>query len=84
MGFDEKVGLQAMTGFQAKNLERSFLVNEIKQRLSGIEGVKRFEYIENGLRKAIDIYEKGGHVQTSYRDKSFSLEYDNKRRISGH
>jgi hypothetical protein len=48
-----------------------------------LDGIKRFEYIENGLRKAIDIYEKGGHVLPSYRDKSFSVEYDNKRRVVG-
>ena len=36
------------------------------------------------LRKAIDIYEKGGHVLPSYRDKSFSVEYDNKRCVVGH
>lgn len=82
MGFDEKVGLKAMTGFQVKSLEREFLVDELNKRISS-DGDKRFEFIENRLRNASDIFEKGGHVMPSYRDKSFSIEYDNKRRVVG-
>jgi hypothetical protein len=40
-----------------------------------------FEFIENGLRSASDIYKYGGNVILKYRDKKFSTEYDNKRRI---
>ena len=72
-----------MTGFQARQLERPFLVNEFIKRISSIDEHKKFDFVESGLRKAIDVYKKGGHVLMKYRDKSFSLEYDNKRRIVG-
>ena len=33
LGFDEKVGLKAMTGFQGRYLEREFLVYEFRKRI---------------------------------------------------
>ena len=40
-----------------------------------------FEYVQTGLRSATDIYKEGGQVIQKYSDRSFSLEYDNKRRV---
>lgn len=82
MGLDKIVGLKAMTGFQGKFIDTKFLVDELTKRIS-TGGDKKFEFIENRLRNASDIFEKGGHVLRSYRDKSFSIEYDNKRRVVG-
>lgn len=44
-------------------------------------GEIEFEYIQRGLRSATDIYKKGGHVVATYKDRKYSLEYDNKRMI---
>lgn len=81
MGLDHTVELKAMSGFQSKHLDRQFLVEELRRRITGPADLKRFEYVESRLRKAQDIYDKGGHVLVEYSDKSFSIEYDNKRRI---
>jgi hypothetical protein len=70
-----------MSGFQSNNLDRQFLVEELRRRITGSVDLKKFEYVESRLRKAQDIYDKGGHVQVEYSDKCFSIEYDNKRRI---
>ena len=44
-------------------------------------GSNVFDYIQTSLRSASDIYKHGGHVIQKYRDRKFSIEYDNKRRI---
>ncbi|KAI1430456.1 hypothetical protein GGR50DRAFT_702051, partial [Xylaria sp. CBS 124048] len=74
-------GISAATGFQVRYLEKEFLIEEFT-RLMGdkdINGV--IEYIESGLRSATDIFKRGGHVIAKYKDKRFSLNYDDKRRI---
>jgi hypothetical protein len=42
---------------------------------------KSFEYIQTSLRSATDVYKHGGHVIQKYKDRKYSLSYDNKRRI---
>ena len=38
-------------------------------------------YIQTSLSGAKAVYEEGGNVALKYNDQSFSLVYDNKRRI---
>lgn len=38
-------------------------------------------YIQTSLSGAKAVYEEGGNVALKYNDQSFSLIYDNKRRI---
>ena len=63
-----------------KNLKKQFLLKEISRRMKN-DSNKIIEYIQTGLRGANDIYKRGGHVVAKYSDRSFSLEYDNKRCI---
>jgi hypothetical protein len=42
---------------------------------------KTLEFIQTRLRSASDIYKKGGHVTTVYRDQLFRMHYDNRRKI---
>ena len=42
---------------------------------------KVIEYVQTGLRSASDIYKNGGHVIATYKDRKYSVEYDNKRCI---
>jgi len=43
---------------------------------------RSFEFIQSSLSSASDIYKKGGHVLQVFKDRRFSLDYDNKRRIT--
>lgn len=73
-------GISAATGFQTRNLEKSFLIEEISRIIKNDE-CKTIEFIQTGLRSASDIYKKGGHVIAKYSDRSFNMDYDNKRCI---
>ena len=42
---------------------------------------KDFDFVQTSLRSASDIYKYGGNVIPKYRDRKFSLNYDNKRCI---
>lgn len=79
LGFTDG-GITAATGFQTRDLDKSFLTSEIS-RVVKTNSIKNIEYIQKGLRGANDIYKHGGHVVVKYSDKSYSFEYDNKRRI---
>lgn len=79
MGFTNG-GISAMTGFQTRNIDRSFLIEEFSRILKN-DDYKVIEFVQNGLRSASDIYKNNGHVIATYKDRSFSVEYDNKRRI---
>lgn len=71
-------GISAATGFQTRFYEKEFLIDEFSKNM---KGTKVFEFIESSLRSASDIYKYGGNVIRKYRDKKFSIEYDNKRCI---
>lgn len=43
---------------------------------------KNIEYLFSTLRSATRIYKEGGHVTMIYKDQSYSLLYDNKRKIN--
>jgi hypothetical protein len=72
-------GIKAHTGFQSKGLKQSDHKEVLFQMLSS-DSVS-WEYIQNSLRSAKDIYQKGGHVTLEYKDQSFKVAYDNKRCI---
>ena len=72
-------GILAATGFQTRRLDKTFLIKEISSIIKSDNRV--IEYIQTGLRSANDLYKHGGHVIPTYKDRSFSFEYDNKRRI---
>ena len=72
-------GITSATGFQTRFLDKEFLCQEFINRLQTKEQV--FEFIESGLRSGSDVYKKGGHVIAKYKDKLYSLNYDNKRQI---
>jgi hypothetical protein len=74
-------GISAATGFQSSKLEKDFIIDCFSKIITSIDRDKRIEYIQTSLRSASDIYNKGGNVVLVYRDKSFNLEYDNKRCI---
>jgi len=42
---------------------------------------KTVDFIEQRLRSALDIVKEGGHVTMTYSDKTFRLQYDNRRII---
>lgn len=60
-------------------MDRSTLVEEFIKSLDSDK--KGFNFIQQSLRYAKDIYKKGGHVIMNYADRNFKLVYDNRRRI---
>lgn len=74
-------GISAATGFQTSKLEKDFIIDYFSSIINSVDRDKRIEYIQTSLRSASDIYNNGGNVVLVYKDKSFSLEYDNKRCI---
>ena len=72
-------GLSAMSGFQSKYLDKDFLLMYMKELFDN--QIYEFEFIQSGLRSAIDIYKYGGHMISSYKDKSYNILYDNRRCI---
>lgn len=79
LGFT-KGGISAITGFQTRNIDKTFLIEEFSNILKNDDN-KVIEYVQTGLRSASDIYKNNGHVIATYKDRSFSVEYDNKRCI---
>jgi hypothetical protein len=60
-------------------MDRSTLVEEFIKSLNSNK--KCFNFIQQSLRYAKDIYKKGGHVIMVYTDREFKLAYDNRREI---
>jgi len=71
--------MSAASGFQTNGLDKDFLIKEFSEILNLEDKSKIFEFIQSGLRRGNDIYKKGGHVISKYRDVRYTLEYDNKR-----
>lgn len=79
LGFTDG-GISAATGFQAKFLDKSFLIEEISRILKD-QGDKTVDFTQTGLRSATDIYQKGGCLIAKYKDQKYSFYYDNKRQV---
>ena len=73
--------IAATTGLQRQNLnllsEETY--NLLKDTLKSDD--KKIDFLATSLRSASKIYKEGGHVTMIYKDQSYSLFYDNKRRI---
>lgn len=46
-----------------------------------MEEDKKIEYLQKSLRGGNEIYKKGGHVVMKYKERNFSLKYDNRRKV---
>jgi hypothetical protein len=57
-------------------------VSVFKEVLRGDE--KYFEFVTKRLRGARDIFSKGGHVVSIYKDQKFRMYHDNRREIIEH
>lgn len=69
--------IKAITGLQTKdqNLDETWcLINDASDVLG-----KTVTFTSTSLRSATDIYKKGGHVTSEYRDQDFRLWYNNQR-----
>lgn len=71
--------IMAATGFQ-RNL---FNLNEIEELFENTmnSNNKEIVYINHRLRSALEIFKKGGHVTSVYKDQVFRLVFDNRRKI---
>ena len=74
-----KSNIKAATGFQTRDYKKEALVEEFINILGS--DTQKIEFIESSLRGGNEIYKKGGHVMMKYKEKTFSLRYDNRRRI---
>jgi hypothetical protein len=71
--------IKATTGFQSGGYQHTELVTEFKKVLGSDS--KQFEYVAKRLRGAKDVFTKGGHVQSIYKDQKFRMLFDNRRQI---
>lgn len=71
--------IKATTGFQSGGYQHEELVKEFKKILGS--DTKQFEFVAKRLRGAKDVFTKGGHVQSIYKDQKFRMLYDNRRKI---
>lgn len=69
----------AATGFQRGGYEHDELKTTFKNILKTKD--KFIEYTRFSLRSAKDIFKKGGHVTSVFKDQVFRLFYDNRREI---
>lgn len=78
LSFDGK--LKATTGFQRGGVGLDNIVKMFAHTIS-TQGDKSMTYVQNSLRSSKQIFEKGGHATTVYKDQTFRLRYDNRRLI---
>jgi hypothetical protein len=71
-------GVKATTGFQSFNYTRESLYQEFSEVL---QGKGELVYIQSSLRSAKSLYESGGHLSMEYKDQSFRLVSDVRRKI---
>lgn len=71
--------MAAATGFQRAGFEHNELKCIFKDILKTKD--KFIEYTRHSLRSATDIFKKGGHVTSIFKDQTFRLFYDNRREI---
>ena len=72
-------GIKASTGFQNKNIEPKELDILFKDTLNSQS--KEINFIQFGLKSALEIFKHGGHVTPVYRDRIFRMHFDNRRTI---
>lgn len=71
--------IKATTGFQAWGYDKKQLVDIFIDLMKSDS--KFFEFTASSLRGANEIYKKGGHVTMTYKDQTYRLFFDNRRRI---
>lgn len=71
-----------MSGLQRLSLGKDAESIELFLKTGLKNPSKKIHFISSRLRSAGDIFKKGGHVTMIYSDQSYSLLYDNKRRIT--
>ena len=69
----------ATTGFQKAGYDKNELIEIFKETLKSKN--KILEYTRKTLRSAKDIFDYRGHVISTFKDQSFRLYHDNRRRI---
>lgn len=77
LGIGSKI--KATTGFQARGYDKDKLVELFTNVLKTDK--KDIEFTASSLRGANDVYKKGGHVTMIFKDQTFRLLFDNRRRI---
>lgn len=80
LGFTDG-GITAATGFQTKFLDKELIIDMFIKTMNSDELSNTFDYVQTGLRSAMDIYKYGGHVIAKYKDRKHCLDYDDKRKI---
>lgn len=72
-----EAGIVATTGYQRpldlKSLEPKFF--------EALTTDRKIEFIQFSLRSGLDVVKLGGHVTSKYSDRTFNLNFDNKRFI---
>lgn len=71
-----------MSGLQRLSLGKDAESLELYLKTGLKNPDKKIHFISSRLRSAGDIFKKGGHVTMVYSDQSYSLLYDNKRKIT--
>jgi hypothetical protein len=73
-------GIAALTGLQRNSFnDLNHIASVVKELFNSDD--KTLEFISMRLRTASDILKKGGHVTSVLADKSWSIIFDNKRKI---
>jgi hypothetical protein len=73
-------GIAALTGLQRNSFnDLNHIASVVKELFNSDD--KTLEFISMRLRTASDIFKKGGHVTSILSDKSWSIIFDNKRKI---
>lgn len=72
-------GIKATAGFQSYGYSNDEMVKIFKDILSKEE--KMFEFTQKSTRSAKDVFNRGGHVISIYKDQKVRLIYDNRRVI---
>lgn len=76
LGFGSRI--MATTGFQNKLYSDKEEMKEVFSQALKSEK-KTIGFVQHRLRSATDIYKKGGHVISTYKDQIFRLHFDNRR-----
>jgi len=68
-----------MTGFQSKGVSMEDLKEMVISSMDS--GNLEIHFMQRSLRSAKDIYEKGGTVTPKLEEKTFRLNFDNRRQV---
>ena len=71
--------IKATTGFQNTGVSTELMISTFAEKINSDD--KQIEYILSTLRSGKDIFDKGGHTVMKYRDQTFRLTFDNRRKI---